>query len=44
MLIGSKALLKSLNVDDFILNYDDMHLELVENAEYLGMFVNCDIS
>ena len=43
MLIGSKAQLKSLNVDDFILSYDDMPLELVENAKYLGMFINCDI-
>ena len=44
MLIGSKAQLKSLNVDDFILSYDDMPFELVENAKYLGMFINCDIS
>ena len=40
MLVGSKAQLKSLNVDEFILNYD----ELVENAEYLGMTINSDIS
>ena len=44
MLIGSKAQLTSLNVDNFILNYDDTPLELVENAKYLGMFINCDIS
>ena len=44
MLIGSKAQLKSLNVDDFILSYDDTPLELVKNAKYLGMFINCDIS
>ena len=44
MLIGSKAQLKSLNVDDFILSHDDTPLELVENAKYLGMFINCDIS
>ena len=44
MLIGSKSQLKSLNVDDFILSYDDTSLELVENAKYLGMFINCDIS
>ena len=36
MLIGSKAQLKSLNVDDFILSYNDTPLELVENAKYLG--------
>ena len=28
MIIGSKAQLKSLNVDDFILSYDDTPLEL----------------
>ena len=44
MLIGSKAQLKSLNVDDFILSYDDTPLALVENAKYLVMFINCDIS
>ena len=44
MLVGSKAQLKSLNVDDFNLSYDDTPLELVENAKYLGMFKNCDIS
>ena len=36
MPIGSKFQLKSLNVDDFILSYDDTPLELVENAKYLG--------
>ena len=44
MLIGSKSQLKSLKVDDFILSYNDTPLELVENAKYLGMFINCDIS
>ena len=44
MLIGSKSQLKSLNVNDFIFSYDDTPLELVENAKYLGMFINCDIS
>ena len=44
MLIGSKAQLKSLNIDDFILSYDDTPLELAESAKYLGMFINCDIS
>ena len=44
MLIGSKSQLKSLNVDDFIVSYDDMPLKLVENAKYLDMFINCDIS
>ena len=44
MLVGSKAQLKSLNVDEFILNYEGMPLELVENAKYLGMTINSDIS
>ena len=44
MPIGSKSQLKSLNVDDFILSYDDTPLELVENAKYLGMFINFNIS
>ena len=44
MLIGSKSQLKSLNVDDFILSYDDTPSELVENAKYLGTLINCDIS
>ena len=44
MVIGSKAQRKSLNVDDFILSSDDMPLELVDHAKYLGMFINCDKS
>ena len=44
MLVGSKAQLKSLNVDEFILNYEGMPLELVENAKYSGMTINSDIS
>ena len=42
--MGKKAQLKSFNVDDFIFSYHDTPLELVENAKYLGMFINCDIS
>ena len=33
MLVGSKTQPKSLNGDEFILNYGDMPLELVENAK-----------
>ena len=44
MLVGSKAQLKSLHVDEFILNYEGMPLELVEYAKYLGMTINSDIS
>ena len=44
MLVGSKAQLKSLNVDEFVLNYEDTPLELVENAKYISMSINSDIS
>ena len=44
MLVGSKAQRKSLNVDDFILNNEGTPLELVENAKYVGMSINSDIS
>ena len=44
MLVGSEVQLKSLNVDEFILNYEGMSLKLVENAKYLGMSINSDIS
>ena len=43
MLVGSKAQRKSLNVDEIISNYEGMPLKLVENANYLGMFINSDI-
>ena len=33
MLVGSKGQRKSLIVDEFILNYEGMPLELVENAK-----------
>ena len=44
MLVGIKAQLKSLNVDDFILKYEGTPLKLVENAKYLGMSINSDSS
>ena len=44
MFVGSKAQLKSLNVDDSTLKYKDRPLELVENAKYLGVPINSDIS
>ena len=44
MLVGSKAQLMSLNVDESILNYEGMPLELVENAKYLCLSINSDIS
>ena len=44
MLIGSNDKLRSLNVEGFILSYDDTSLVLVEDAKYLVVFINCDIS
>ena len=44
MLVESKAQLKSLNVDDFILKYESTSLELIGNSKYLGMSINSDIS
>ena len=44
MIIGSIWQLKSLNLDDFVINYNDTPLELVERAKYLGMIINSDIS
>ena len=44
MIIGSTWQLKSLNLDDFVINYNDTHLELVERAKYLDMFINSDLS
>ena len=43
MPVESKAQLKSLNVDEFELNYEGTPLELVENDQYLGMSINSDI-
>ena len=44
MIIGSIWQLKSLSLDDFVINYNDTPLELIERAKYLGMFINSDIS
>ena len=44
MLVRSKAQLMPLNVDELILNYECTPLELVENAKYLSMPINSDIS
>ena len=44
MIIGSTWQLKSLDLDDFVINYNDTPLELVERDKYLGMFRNSDIS
>ena len=44
MLVGSKAQLKPLNAGVFISNYEGTPLELVENAKYLAMSIDSDIS
>ena len=44
MIIGSTWQLKSLNLDDFVINYNDTPLESVERAGYLGKLTNYDIS
>ena len=44
MIIGSTWQLKSLDLDDCVINYNDTPLELVERAKYLGMFISSDIS
>ena len=44
MRIVSKAQLKSMSVDDFIVCYGDTPLEQVDRAKRLGLFICCDIS
>ena len=44
MIIGSIWQLKSLNLDDFVINYNDTPLELVERAKYLGILIDSDTS
>ena len=44
MILGSTWQLKSLDLDDPVINYNDTPLELVERAKYLGMFIDSDIS
>ena len=44
MLIGSKHQLRSMNLEDYVLLYDDKPLELVEAAKYLGLHISSDLS
>ena len=44
MIIGSTWQLKQLNIDDFLINCKDTHLEVVEKAKYFGMSINSDIT
>ena len=40
MVIGSKAQLQSLKLDQFSKNFDSNQIELVNKAKYLGLLVN----
>ena len=44
MVIGSKAQLQSLNLDQFSINLDNNQIELVNKAKYLGLLINDDLS
>ena len=44
MVIGSKAQLQSLNLDQFSINLDSNKIEFVNKAKYLGLLVKYDLS
>ena len=44
MIIGSKFQLRSLNLDDFTISVNADKLQLVEQAQYLGLWVRNDLS
>ena len=44
MVIGSKAKLQSLNLDQFSVNLDSNKIEFVNKAKYLGLLVKDDLS
>ena len=44
MVIGSKAQLQSLNLDQFSVNLDSNKIEFVNKAKYLGLLVKDDLS
>ena len=44
MLIGTRCQLRSLNIDDFTIYYDNSPLELVSNAKYLGLYISSDLT
>ena len=43
MVIGSKAQLQSLNLDQFSINLDSNQIELVNKAKYLGLLLKDDL-
>ena len=44
MVIGNKAQLQSLNLDQFSINLDSNQIELINKAKYLGLLVKDDLS
>ena len=44
MVIGSKAQLQSINLDQFSINLDSNKIEFVNKAKYLGLLVKDDLS
>ena len=44
MLIGTKSQLRNLNLDDFVITFDQTPLEIVDKAKYLGIFISSDLS
>ena len=44
MVIGSKAQLQSLNLDQFSVNLDSNKTEFVNKAKYLGLLVKDDLN
>ena len=44
MVIGNKAQLQSLNLDQFSINLDSNQIELVNKAKYFGLLVKDDLS
>ena len=44
MLVGTRAQLQALHLDDFRVNYEDHKLELVYEAKYLGLHISYDLT
>ena len=44
MVIGSKAQLQSLNLDQFSINLDSNKIEFANKAKYLGLLMKDDLS
>ena len=44
MLVGTRAQLRALNMDDFTITFEQQPLELVNQAKYLGIYISCDLT